>query len=935
MAIDKGMRVEDWLRSNPDATMGDLAYELRSELRNENASGLDGSPLANTDFGRMADEFGKKLDNINKTLKSMDVELMRFLDGWKRVDKAASDYAKTIGATKQGLMELRSEAIIGVSNKNIGFDFNMDADELMKAQADYAKAIGRSVNIDHNSQRNLAAIRSIYGESSDLFDAFDKMGVTMDGVAEHAGKMFSTASKSGISLEKYANNVKQGIAMANTYTFRNGLKGMEAMAKRATAIRMDMAQVSAFADKFSNVEDAISNSARLQVLGGQFAQLADPINLLNMSLNSLEDTEKTMEQFTNGLATFNKQTGEVEVSTFNRLRLREFSNITGQDPAKVMEVARRQAMRGEIEAQMNNAKNVAGFDEEFRELIKNTASFKEGQAGVSIDGHFKKLADITEEDRKRLEAHAKTDSENIQDIAISVRSLDEIRKGIKKQYEAIKANASQPLGSSVKGITETVSGILSPITKTLMWGFVGGSAIGLGWKAAKGVSKLGGQVGGLFRAGTENAGEIIPGATKGASGFLGRFKDIFTKSTDDVMEKVATNSTKANKSLLDAIKGTKTVRKTRQVTRLVKAGKGAKVVSSGLKSVGKRIPIAGALLSMGIEAYQNREQFKDRQTRGTAVGKISGAGIGTAIGAGLGSLVGPLGTIVGGMVGEWVGKNVGGFVGGTITKIQNRNRDNAKAEAERNIKDKDAAIAVGNLKGDYSVKQMREIERALKTGELDKRKLSNAALRKLRESGDIDALEALEGKKTKRAKEKAEKKEEAKKKYESASFEIGTAYISSEKFTTGKGVSPRRGDNEEEKPTRGRALKNVGNVVGAATLGPVGAIIGGLTGAATSIIKGKKEKAEGRELAKEKPTATTTKGTAPTQEEKKPIEVNINGTLKLEYKGKDIDILDEMKKNPKFRNAITDLVIEEMNKRNYGAVVQDKHGTPSSPYAKN
>ena len=74
--------------------------------------------------------------------------------------------------------------------------------------------------------------------------------------------MFSDASKQGLSFEKYSDNVAKNIKIAQNYTFKNGLKGLESMAKKATAMKMDMQQVAALADKVSTVEGAIDVSAQ-------------------------------------------------------------------------------------------------------------------------------------------------------------------------------------------------------------------------------------------------------------------------------------------------------------------------------------------------------------------------------------------------------------------------------------------------------------------------------------------------------------------------------------------------------------------------------------------------------------------------------------------------------------------------------------------------
>lgn len=898
--------------------------------------GVDESPLDDTGVGKVVKKISDAVEDIKDRFETMDKAFMDFLEGWRKADKASSNYARTIGTSQAGLNYNRDRAIVGVANKNIGFDFNMDMEELLKAQTDYSKAVGRNVRLSHDSQRNLAAMTSAFqdiGGVTELLDAFDKMGVSLDNAAVHSGKIFHEASKSGISLERYAKNIEQGLAMANTYTFRNGIRGMEAMAKRAAAVRMDMAQVSSFADKFSSVEDAISNSAKLQVLGGSFAQLADPLNMLNMSLNDLEGIEDTIEKFVDGKGSFNKQTGEVDVSTFNRLRLKQFAEVTGQDFNKVMEVTRRKAMRGEIESQIAASKNMSGIDEDFKELIKNTATFKDGKAGVTIDGKFKSLDEINEKDRNALIAQTKTDSENIQDIAKSVRNLDEIREGFSKTYEAIKANIARPLGNITKGLTSFISG--SWIAKAGMYLGGGVAAAGLAWQTARGVTSFA-NIGRRAASSSGNGilNNLMRGGSRGGTGggnLFSKAGNLFKRpatSAGNAMSR-ATNAVKSSGSLAKVgATFAKTAKTAKQVRTALKAGKLAKAVATGAKSMGAGVPIVGGLISAGLEAYENKEQFKDRATRGSAIGKTAGAGIGAAIGTALGAAI-PipvLGPIIGGVIGEKLGK----FVGGTIGKIQDKRVKNNRAILDTQLQKYGI-----QRKGDYSVSVMKDIDKALQTG-----KMTDKLRRKLLAQGDQDILDRINKVKADKREEKKNKikkiasafgigkkkeGEEVKKKIGTANFEVGTAYFGGTKFDLNGGGS------------RGSKLNNIagigaktalGGLTGGLMLGPVGAILGGVFGGVKGLIKGKKETGDNKDLMsafdrlKKKDAETK----APVEKEQKPIEVNINGTLKLEYNGKDFDILSEMKNNPKFKSFITNMVSEELNRRKHGSYSDNKSG---------
>jgi hypothetical protein len=235
------------------------------------------------------------LEYTKSNLKGIYGHVQHMIEPWAKADEAASKYAKTIAMTADGMRKLRKTAIENAVSQKIGIYYNVSTDELLKIQNDYAKAVGRGIRVDDTQQENLAAMHAVMnGKEIELAAAFENFGVSLNGVADHAGKMFADASKNGLSFEKYSDNVAKNIKIAQNYTFKNGLKGLESMAKKATAIKLDMGQVASFAEKVSTIEGAIDVASKLQVLGGSFAGIASSkycsmycLKDLNSSLDNL------------------------------------------------------------------------------------------------------------------------------------------------------------------------------------------------------------------------------------------------------------------------------------------------------------------------------------------------------------------------------------------------------------------------------------------------------------------------------------------------------------------------------------------------------------------------------------------------------------------------------------------------------------------------
>ena len=913
---------------SPNTTVGSLPpdmtlTELAKEMRKQGLGGSDDTDIREYDYDEYiggkrsyghgavgqvlirVDRLTATVEKVGNIISKMDRQLMELLKPWRDVDNAAAKYARSVGANVAQMNNIRSQAIHDVNKQSIGLKFGMNAADLIEAQSNYVKGIGRQINLAGTDKATLAAITKVYGDSSEMFNAFDKVGVSMEGVGKHMGKMYADAAKSGLSLAKYSDNVKQGLAMANKYSFANGLKGMEAMAKRAAAIRMDMQQVESFVGSFNTLDTAISNSARLQVLGGQFATGADPLGLLNDALTDIESMQKRMEGFTRGMARFNRTTGEAKIDPHNIWKLNEYAKITGQDPSKVQEVAKRQAMRGEIDRDLRRSKNYASLSEDMREMIKNTATFKDGEFKVRIGNDYKKLSEINEKDKKALEKTTQDQREDIKDIAMHVRSLDEHREGYKKQWENVQAGMTGWLGIATKFVTALGTTI----------NFVGKAVIGL--MGAGAVFKMlttalswirGGR--GIVKTITKGIKEVFFGRVGRSASKIADFAgNIFKRgggatssaAAENVVNGAAKTSAEAAKTTAQTAKATsrglkslKVVRKGRQVRNLVKAGKGMKVLASGMKAAGKKIPIIGSLISAGFEAYENKDKFKDQATRGTAVGRTAGAGIGAAIGAGLGSILGPLGTIAGGIAGEWLGKHIGGFVG----KI----RDNAVVKNRTAVDSQLKQYGI-QRKGDYGVSKLKDINEALQTG-----KMSNKLRRKLMKEGDIDIVnqvdaikkqkeEDREARKDRRAERKGKKRGEGPRK-------VNTAY-----FTIQNGIF-------EGIKADGKNNKGV-SVVGPNSLAPIGPDV--------SPIRGKEEKGEKVNFSKKDALSQADAWKARQNEQQTPLKVEFSGAINLKTpKGENIDILAEIKRNPQMLTQLTQMVMAEWNRQSNGGYVDNR-----------
>lgn len=857
----------------------------------KNVTGLRG-------FARDAENTVRPLNDIVKGLKDMYGVLRDFNEPWAQASKAASQYAKSVGLAKKGMDALRKSTIDNMVKNHIGINYNVSTDELLKLQENYTKAVGRNVRLSNADQENMAAMRAIIGEgkTTEFASQFENFGLSMSSTAEHMGKMFADASKAGISFEKYSDNVKQNISIAQNYTFKDGLKGLESMAKKATAIKMDMQMVANLAQKVSTVEGAIDVGAKLQVLGGPFAQAADPLGMLNEGLNDIEGLQDRVTRMIGQLGSFDKSTGEVKVSAFNKRRVAAAAEAMGMDYGKLMESVNANARRGEVEKQLSASASASKLDDNMKELIKNNAEFKNGKAGVSINGEWKSIDELGNGDYEALVAETQDQAADVKDIAKNLRSLVDKRQGVIKQRDANQAQLSEKLkigeleGKLIDVIGQSNFLLKTWITIALANNIINGiRGLAQTVDGAKDIFNFGKSIfsrgKNLFRKGGKTASNVIRrkglgGLTRGWQNIVGRTMqpsaNMATNAASNVASRAATGTatrTAANAATRGAANaGAKASANVmgRGISRAGTRGAIKFLGKGGAKMIGKA---AGPLAGVVGGAFTAFDEFgkENNHSTGRKVGATVGSTIGGIAGAAALSWIPVIGPIIGGAVGSWLGKTIGsGF-----------------ANDKRRAKFKDKYGLGESLKSDYSVKEIKEINKARVTG-----KISKKLMDKLADRGDTEMfkqiIEVQKANKKENAENNGARKGRISKNIRTAYFNIGTSYFEGELFKKGseKSISISRGFRENGKSGGWEAVKERSS-----------------SNSSNNAV-----------------TETQNSG-------KKDFNVNINGTLKLTSdNGQSVDIIGELRKNPQLLRSLADMISKEISTIDKGTYVSQKTG---------
>jgi hypothetical protein len=152
------------------------------------------------------------------------------------------------------------------------------------------------------------------------------------------------------------------------------------MAMQAEKVGMNLSSIQGVADKFLEIDDAIENSARLNMLGGNAAILGG--NPLDMAYEANYDPEALMKRVTKmaqGAAKFDAQKGIATVDPMMQDYLRNVAKAIGMNPEELVGSAKKQASNAYKESNISSSYKNMGLSQEQIDFLINKSDVKDGK----------------------------------------------------------------------------------------------------------------------------------------------------------------------------------------------------------------------------------------------------------------------------------------------------------------------------------------------------------------------------------------------------------------------------------------------------------------------------------------------------------------------------------------------------------------------------
>lgn len=472
----------------------------------------------------------KKTGNLlNTTAKSMYDFLMKS-------DKAIKEVNLSLGLSSERA-ELMRESF--EESARFSAHLGMDMEGLAKMATVYAEETGRARMHSAENLKSMTAIAkgtNLGAEGAAQMAAqYEMMGYNATDTSTEVQRIVDTTERMGVNTGKVLKAVNKNFKTLQKYTFKGGTQGMADMAMYAEKFKINMEEVFEPMEKGRRLDSVIEMSAQLQVLGGQFANLADPMSMLFESRNDPEAYLKRINEMTKGMVTMNKVGDEFSLeiaSPMARDQLAAAAKALGMTTDELTTQALRMREIQQTRSQMFGK----GFTSEEKEIIEGLAKFDRttGRMMVEIGGSSIDVQKLGKEQIKAL----KQEQVSLKARAEASQTFDEAFKNTVMELKSALLPVLKSVNEAIKAVRPFVEKLTTFFDESNGWvkggllvaGALSLAAVNIGAAFLK--QKAGGLIGGagsIMKAGgaakggsiLSNVGGVAKGAARGGGAARG------------------------------------------------------------------------------------------------------------------------------------------------------------------------------------------------------------------------------------------------------------------------------------------------------------------------------------------------------------------------------------------------------------------------------
>lgn len=324
--------------------------------------------------------------------------------------------------------------------------YGIAAEQVMELQRNISVATSRQLMLNDAQAEQFLQLNKLVGSntvSKFTEEMMNGMGGQIGTVQGAVAKAYATAAKSGLNAQKVSEKIASNLNMANKLSFRTGIDGLTRMAMQAEKVGMNLQSVESVAKNFLEIDDAIANSARLQMLGGSAAIMGgNPLDIAFEANNDPEALQKRMIKMLGGYAQFDAQKGIANINGVNMDFVRNIAKAMGISEEEAARISKKNAENRYKENRLGSSFKTM-YTREQQDFLINKSFVENGRVYVTDKEGNKQDITNGKLPSKILEEMMKYQNMSDRDImeknAESLTSINEILLGFKNSIGAMFA----------------------------------------------------------------------------------------------------------------------------------------------------------------------------------------------------------------------------------------------------------------------------------------------------------------------------------------------------------------------------------------------------------------------------------------------------------------------------------------------------------------
>ena len=308
-------------------------------------------------------------------------------------------------------------------------------------------------------EKSFSSARAFVGSLSEMGIAmtqFEEIGIGAGNAIDEINKAGKGSLELGLVAKGTIKDIRDNIGKINEFGFKNGVQGLAEMSRQSKEFRINMSEAFKLADKVMDPANAIDMVANLQVIGGAFGDLNDPLKLMYDATNNVEALQDSLIKAASGLATYNQEQGRFEITGINQRRVRDMAAAMGVDYRELT----KSAIASQERMLANNDLMAKGFSipEKDKEFITNLSKMDNGKMVIEIPKTLQEqfqgqskiaLEDLSQKQIETLEANrAAFEKMSPEDIARDqVTSVLNIERDLSAMLELNKIDLARKINS--------------------------------------------------------------------------------------------------------------------------------------------------------------------------------------------------------------------------------------------------------------------------------------------------------------------------------------------------------------------------------------------------------------------------------------------------------------------------------------------------------